>query len=136
MKTLNCFAALLVLSAIGGSCGKVNPEDFKGPEFKRSAESFTRRIQRADSVTFSYAYTIKSYFVGQSEASALQFDVHYPAGTTLTQQQAEWQLSELEKLAQEELVNPEDFDRILVRLTNGTEERTAEKEFANKKAGL
>lgn len=129
MKILNYFAVLAMLSAITTSCGNVNPEDFKGPEFKHSAEVFTQRIQRADSVKFSYAYTIKSYFVGQSASTRLQFDVHYPAGTTFTQQQADWQLSELEKIAGEELVNPEDFDVISVRLTNGSDEVTAEKEW-------
>lgn len=129
MKIHSYFAVLVLLSAMAGACGNVNREDFNGPEFKRSAEAFTQRIQRADSVKFSYAYTIKSYFVGQSASTRLQFDVHYPAGTTFTQQQADWQLSELEKIAGEELVNPEDFDLISVRLTNGSDEMTAEKEW-------
>lgn len=130
MKILNGMTVLAVFFLMATSCSKVNPEDFKGPEFKHSAEVFTQRIQRADSVKFSYAYTIKTYFVGQSASTALQFDVHYPTGTTLTQQQADWQLSELEKIAREEVVNPEAFDLISVRLTNGSDQITAEKEWS------
>ncbi len=130
MRIPDYFVVFALFTLLFSGCAKIDSNAFKGPEFKHSAEVFTKRIQRADSVNFSYAHTIKSYFVGQSASSSLQFHVHYPAGTVFSQQQADWQLSELEKIARAEILNPDDFDVIRVYLTNGTDEITAEKEWS------
>lgn len=126
----NIFFTAVICAVLGTSCQR-GADHFNGPEFVHSANEFSKKIQRADSVNYSYTFTTKSYFIGHSASTALNFKVHYPKDMQITQEQADWQLSELAEITKKELKNPDDFDVISVLITNGSQEYSAEKKWSH-----